>query len=262
MKKILSLVLALAMILTLGAAFAEYGTTNTHTITIEKNNATGARSYEAYQILKGNLDAAEGVLADIQWGANVNAEGQAALLTAVGLAADKTAEDFAKAISGYTSAQLDQLAVTINANLTGSAAGTSKNNGTNSSYTIPVTGDGYYFIKDVTTNLPEGETASKHMVNIVRDVTIKAKDSVLTPDKKETTQDPDQVKVKDGTAAIGDKITFDVDITIPDTNPYKRFWFVMNDKLPAGLTYTGIKSIKVGTANYAGEYDATPDAVP
>jgi len=91
MKKILSLVLALAMILTLGAAFAEYGTANqAHKITIT-SNGTGVHNYEAYQVFVGNLDAVENKLTDIQWGSGVDGD---ALLTA--LKADDTTGDAMK----------------------------------------------------------------------------------------------------------------------------------------------------------------------
>ena len=116
-------------------------------------------------------------------------------------------------------------------------------------YTAAVTGDGYYFIKDVTTNLNNTEdgtsdTKSKYLLSVVKDVTIVAKDTGLNPDKEILKNGTTTVKAN--SAAIGDTVNFQVTIDVPNTKKYEEnFWFVMNDKLPDGITFTGITSVMI-----------------
>ena len=266
MKKILALVLALTMILMVGAVFAEgYGATNAHTITVT-SNGTGAHSYEAYQVFKGNLNAAENKLTDIQWGSGVNG---ANLLTA--LKADETtktamkdaatAEDVAKALSGKPAAFVEAFAALVAKNLTSTVAGTgTSSGGAENKAEISVTGDGYYFVKDVTNKLDDGDTYSKFMLDVVKDVSVTAKDTAFKPDKEILkAQGQDFTRVKADSAAIGDTVTFEVSIDIPDTRAYvDHFIMNMEDKLPVGLTLMGISSVTAdGTAVPAANYTMT-----
>lgn len=69
MKKLVTLLLALVLLLTMAApALAE----DTYTITI--NNSTAGHTYEAYQIFSGRLDVVNGnkILSDIVWGNGVD----------------------------------------------------------------------------------------------------------------------------------------------------------------------------------------------
>ncbi len=258
MKKILALLVAVLLIVaSMSVAFA--AETNNHTITITNANATGKHEYTAYQVFSGNLDATEGTLSDIAWGNGVNGTALLAALKAdtfanhTDFAACTTAEDVAKVLAGYgdNSAKLDAVARVIGDHL-GTAAGASTQDGT--PYTINVSGDGYYFIKDTTANLAAGDTYSKFMLNVVKDVSVAAKDTVIAPDKNiliAQGEDPAQFqRVKADSAQIGDTVTFEVQIDVPDTTQYKdHFVFVMHDQLPAGLTLTGISSVKVGNDN-------------
>ncbi len=125
-------------------------------------------------------------------------------------------------------------------------------------YTASVTGDGYYFIKDVTTNLNNQEagtsdTKSKYLLSVVKDVTVVAKDTGLNPDKEILQNGATTVKA--GSAAIGDTVNFQVTIDVPNTKKYEdHFWFIMNDELPDGITFTGITSIMIGSSTV---YDYT-----
>jgi fimbrial isopeptide formation D2 family protein/LPXTG-motif cell wall-anchored protein len=118
-------------------------------------------------------------------------------------------------------------------------------------YTANVSGDGYYFIKDTTTNAnllgsgtSNSDTRSKYLLSVVRDVTIVAKDTGLNPDKEILKSGTTTVKAD--SAAIGDTVNFQVTVTVPNTKKYEKdFWFVMNDKLPVGITFTGITSVMI-----------------
>jgi fimbrial isopeptide formation D2 family protein/LPXTG-motif cell wall-anchored protein len=264
MKKLISLVLALAMVALCGLSIAEsYGIADqAHTITIT-SQGTGVHNYEAYQVFVGNLDAAEGKLTDIQWGSGVKSED---LLTALktdvttgsAMASATTATDVAKALEGKAAAFVEAFAKLVGANLSTTKAGTgASSGGTNNTATVSVTGDGYYFVKDVTPTLADGDTYSKFMLDVVKDVDVTAKDTTFAPDKKILkAQGADFTRVSDDSSAIGDTVTFEVKIIIPDTTNYVDH-FIMNmvDQLPTGLTLMGISSVKangndVPAANY------------
>ena len=254
MKKILALVLAMLLVLGMVSALAA---TNAHEITINNANATGKHTYTAYQVFSGNLNATEETLSDIAWGNGVNGDNLLAALKAdsfanhADFAACTTAEDVAKVLHTYAdnSAKLDAFARVIDANLA-TAAGASTQNA--APYTIGVSGDGYYFVKDTSETLAEGDTYSKFMLNVVKDVAVTAKDTVIAPDKNILIREgkasaADYERVKENTAQIGDTVTFEVQIDVPDTTQYKdHFVFVMNDQLPVGMTLMEVESVKVG----------------
>ena len=271
-----------ALVLSLGvtSAFAEgedpapaptddpnqYGVQNqAHTITVT-SNGTGVHKYEAYQVFYGNLNAEEGVLSDIKWGSGVNGP---ALLNALSYdekdmfqegdwnTSIKTAADVARVLAANknNASFLEAFADYVSENLTETKAGFGSTPGgeTDNYVDITVYGDGYYFVKDTTKldDLANGDTSSKFILQVVKDIDIVAKDTVLKPDKeiliKEGKATPAEYEtVKDGTAAVGDVVTFQVTIPVPDTTAYKdHFVFIMNDQLPAGLTFYGMDSVKI-----------------
>lgn len=287
MKKIASMLLAAVMVLGMSlTAFAtntDYGVENqTHVIEITNTDQNVKHQYEAYQIFTGNLDAAEDKLSDIKWGNGVDSVGLinelkatddtllASVKTAVaGVdttdldAVAKAAETVAKAIEKFASTsggndsagEIDAFASVVANHLATKAVDfKEKADSDGKAYTATVQGDGYYFIKDTTKNL-DGENGSdslsKYLLSVVKNTTIVAKDIGLVPDKSILVaqgQGEQFIKVKAGTAAIGDEVTFVVDkIKVPNTKRYKdHFVFVMNDQLPEGMTFMEIKSIKIG----------------
>lgn len=287
MKKIASMLLAAVMVLGMSlTAFAtntDYGVENqTHVIEITNTDQNVKHQYEAYQIFTGNLDAAEDKLSDIKWGNGVDSVGLinelkatddtllASVKTAVaGVdttdldAVAKAAETVAKAIEKFASTsggndsagEIDAFASVVANHLATKAVDfKEKADSDGKAYTATVQGDGYYFIKDTTKNL-DGENGSdslsKYLLSVVKNTTIVAKDIGLVPDKSILVaqgQGEQFIKVKAGTAAIGDEVTFVVDkIKVPNTKRYEdHFVFVMNDQLPEGMTFMEIKSIKIG----------------
>ena len=272
MKKIFALLIAMAMMLgTMNMTV--YGAANQHTITISNTDANGAHTYEGYQVFSGNLNAAEDVMSDITWGNGVNSAAVIEALVAANTNNDSplkgkfegitagnpsaspavpasSATDVAKKVAalGDNSAALDAFAGIISEHLqTANKTPFSETAEGSKVYTGTVSSDGYYFIKDTTATLPEGDTASKYILNVVKDVTIEAKDTSLTPDKEILGA---ETNVKAGTAAIGDTVTFQVAIDVPDTTNYKdHFVFVMNDKLDPGMTFMSVKDIKIYNAS-------------
>ena len=267
-KKIMALMLAMVMVMgTMSmAAFADE--TSQHVITITNTDQNVSHTYEGYQVFKGKLDDKQQKLSDITWGDGVDGD---ALLDALKASTDTnlagkfndctTAADVAKVFETFqsTSGETSQSgAIDAVAKIIGETEGVLKSakkiefTESDKNYTATVTGDGYYFVKDVTTTLVDedtkgSDTLSKYLLAVVKDTTVVAKDTGFTPDKRIL---GGETKVKDGTAAVGDTVTFEVTIKVPDTRKYvDHFVFDMHDKLPTGMTFMGITSAKVGSAD-------------
>ena len=270
-KKILALLLSITMVLGLGVA--AFAVDNSHTITIKNSDANGEHTYEAYQVFKGNLNATEEILSDIEWGSGVDGEailaalvdanaaegtlkGKFATLTK-GAAAQETAgqEGYVPAVPASTAADVAELIAKLGDNsaeldavarIIGDHLGATKyafSGNKTAGYTATVPTDGYYFIKDTTAVLTNGDTASKYILNVVKDVTINAKDDSLTPDKNIIDEQNNRLKAI--AEAMGKEQKFEVTIDVPDTTNFNYYKFIMNDQLPAGLTFTGIDSVSI-----------------
>jgi fimbrial isopeptide formation D2 family protein/LPXTG-motif cell wall-anchored protein len=291
MKKIIALVLVAVMIMAMGSVALAAPQSNNHTITITNTDQNVAHTYVAYKVFSGNLNEDETLLSDIQWADGVDATSLLAALKAstdsglVAAAAGKdalgnditagtnlftnctTAQDVAKVLETFSSTSgvnesagaIDAVATIIADNL-GTAVGTFTASGT--SYTLDVTGDGYYFIKDTTSTLNNAETGnsdtlSKYLLSVIKNTTIVAKDTGLNPDKKILGEN--DAKVAADSSAIGDIVNFEVTVTVPNTKKYEdHFWFVMNDTLPEGITFTGITSVKIGNETLTAVDKASP----
>jgi fimbrial isopeptide formation D2 family protein/LPXTG-motif cell wall-anchored protein len=279
MKKIFALVIA--MIMVLGMSTTAFAANNSHTITITNNDQYVSHSYEAYQVFAGDLNEGETILSNVQWGSGVNGE---ALLTALKASTDpdllgdnpattdvtetnwnlftncSTAADVAKVVGTFASTNTtattiasaaDAFAEVVGANLS-STKYTFTESSAGKTYTATVPSDGYYFIKDTTTTLNQTNTdgsvqsdsVSKYILEVVKDVTVVAKDTGIKVDKSITGEG--DVTLKEGSSAIGDVLTFKVEADLPNTSKFDEYSFTMKDKLDAGLTFFGIDSVKIG----------------
>ena len=244
-RRMMALLLAMVMVLSMGAtAFAAKDTEHKIKIT---SNATQKEdhTYSAYQVFVGTYDTTSKQLQNFEWGTGVDS---AALLTELKTTDASspyygcdTAAKVAAVLNGKAddSAEAKAFAEAVSKHL-GTAA-TSTGNKT-AGYEITVTGDGYYFIKDTTTALDEGDTYSSFMLQVIGDVNVKAKDSTTTSQKK--------VKDADDTAGtstdwqdsadydIGDKVPFQLKGTVAsDYDKYTAYVFNFHDTEGTGLTF-------------------------
>lgn len=301
-KKIFALLLAMVMVFGLGsAAFAADPPVDTdrHTITIKNTDQNVSHTYYAYKVFSGNLNADESTLSNIQWADGVNG---ANLLAALKASTDSnllgdnpsttevetdwniftpctTARDVAKVLADFSSTgqldspgKIDAVASIIANNLVAAnKLGPFVETAAGKEYTLNVTGDGYYFIKDETTSLSNtstgySDTLSKYLLYVIKDTTIYAKDTGMNPNKYILEQlglnTSQYTQVAADSKAIGDEVFFEVNITIPNTKKYiDHFVFVMNDQLPVGLTFFGLDSIKIlDTDTDKTELEALPTA--
>lgn len=237
MKKLASLLLALIMAFAMTAtAFAV--NTNAHTITI--TNEKSGHTYTAYQVFAG--DISDGKLTNIEWGSGVDS---AAVLTALKApenspyASCEDAEDVADVLAKFAndSAQLDAFAKVVGAHLSTAAGTSTETKGeTSSTYTINVTGDGYYFVKD-TGALGTDDAATKYILKVVENVTVAAKAETPTIDKVIVKADSANGGEGKGTAQdVGSVVDFKLTSKVPKMDGYDTYTYIVNDTMSAGLT--------------------------
>lgn len=235
MKKLASLLLALIMAFAMTAtAFA--ANTNAHKITI--TNQKSGHTYTAYQVFAGDISS--GKLTNIEWGSGV--DGAAVLTDLVKQDAYKDcedAEDVADVLATFTndSAQLDAFAKVVGAHLSTAAGTSTETKGdTSSTYTISVTGDGYYFVKDTGT-IGTDDAATKYILRVVGDVTVAAKAETPTIDKVIVNADSANGNEGKGTAQdVGSVVDFKLTSKVPAMNGYDTYTYIVNDTMSAGLT--------------------------
>ncbi len=259
---VLAAAMAIAMVFTATPAFA--ASTTSHTITINKADGdTVDHNYEAYQVFAG--DYASGVLSNVTWGEGVDSTGLLTALKADATVGTKftgctTAADVAKAMEGINndSDEAKAIAEVISAHLSTTKAATGAS-------PLTVTGDGYYFVKDADTADTGNTAKTRYILQVVGDVTVKAKSSVPTVEKK--------VKEKNDTTGqetgwqdaadydIGDEIPYQITGTLPSTfadyKTYKTYTFT--DTLSNGLDITADQlkaiTVKVGETDVTSHFD-------
>lgn len=238
-KRALALVLALTLLLAMSATvFADDAPT--HTITI--SNTQSGHTYEAYQVFKGNTRTVEAdgtqttVLTDIAWGNGV--DGTALLDELKTLDAYKdcaSAEAVADVLKGFKakSSELDAFAKIVGRHLR-TVAGTSTESA--SPYTINVTGDGYYLVKD--RSVSENQTATKYILEVLNDVQVAAKADLPTIDKVIVNADSNNGSDGKGTAQdVGSAVQFKLTSTVPSMDGYDSYTYTVKDTLSDGLTF-------------------------
>ena len=248
-KKLASLLMALVMVLgmsvgTTVTAFA--ANTNAHTITI--TNDKSGHTYTAYQVFAGDISA--GKLTNVEWGSGVNGADVLADLVKLEPYKDcKSAEDVADVLVSFgdDSAQLDAFAKVVGTHLT-TVAGTSTQ--TASPYTISVTGDGYYFVKDSGT-IGTDDAATKYILKVVGDVTVKAKAETPSIDKVIVNADSANGGEGKGTAQdVGSVVNFKLTSKVPAMDGYDTYTYIVNDTMSAGLTFNNDVAVTIDGVAY------------
>lgn len=240
---VLAFTMAFAMGLTASAA------DTTYTITINKPAGDIDRTYEAYQIFRGNLDG--NTLSDIEWGTGIDG---AAFLTELKKNASFTSCTDAKTVAEKLAAFTDDSDEAVAfAKLAGNFLATATATSSTGKITVPA---GYYLLKDVTT--VTDDALSLNILKVVKDVTVNPKADHPTVDKKIGTDITSGVAANEAT--IGDKVPFVIASKVPQMQGYTKYFFVLNDSMTAGLTYNKDVAIKIGDTTLAADaYDVTYD---
>lgn len=234
MKKLVTILLALAMILCLStAAFADE---TTYTLTI-----TGAagHTYDVYQIFTGDIsqEGDKTVLSNVKYGLNhypIN-----------GATGDAVPADELEALTAAQNpVDLLDSAVTGTPYKNDIAPATGES-------TIEITGipAGYYMVVDVSTELPDGQTKSPIILQVLESVTIASKHASIVSEKKvddknDSTTEEDAVVWQDAADYdIGDAVPFQLSVTLPSTlSVYETYELTFHDKQDAGFDAPTITS--------------------
>ena len=248
-KRLTTLALAVMLLLSLAIpAFAADGVETTYTVTIK--NATG-HTYKIYQIFTGDLSTnadRKEVLSNIKFGADyLPAKGEGEGTYAVG---DEVPESF---LANPTSIEPTGAGTEMTPSEDGKTA------------TATGLAAGYYMIKDVTKELPEGDTSSAIIFQVVGDTQVTSKhDSTPKTYKKiddvnDSTGEGVEIEWHDSADHdIGDLIDFQLNAVIPSSIEVFReynedkaadakmpYRFVFHDVEETGLTFNKITSVYV-----------------
>lgn len=248
-KRIFSVFLTCVLAFTMAFAMGLTASAADYTITINKPAGDIDRTYEAYQIFRGNLDGS--TLSDIEWGTGIDG---AAFLTELqknaAYTSCKDAKTVAEKLASFTDDSNEAVAF---AKLAGKFLTTATASSSTGQITVPA---GYYLLKDVTT--ATHDALSLNILKVVKDVTVNPKADHPTVDKKIGTDITTGAAANEAT--IGDKVPFVIASKVPQMQGYTKYFFVLNDSMTAGLTYNKDVSIKIGATTLAADaYDVVYD---
>lgn len=248
-KRIFSVFLTCVLAFTMAFAMGLTASAADYTITINKPAGDIDRTYEAYQIFRGNLDGS--TLSDIEWGTGIDG---AAFLTELKKNAPFTsctdAKTVAEKLASFTDDSDEAVAF---AKLAGKFLTTATASSSTGKITVPA---GYYLLKDVTT--VTDDALSLNILKVVKDVTVNPKADHPTVDKKIGTDITTGAAANEAT--IGDKVPFVIASKVPQMQGYTKYFFVLNDSMTAGLTYNKDVAIKIGATTLAADaYDVVYD---
>lgn len=247
-RRIMALLIATVMVMSMGAvAFAEE---TTYTITINQNpEDKGTHTYGAYQIFKGNIEVVDGVttLTEIAWGSGITEEGKTTLGDAATYAKSMTndnAAEKAAELSKYLS--------------TAEKTGTDKIEGLEG---------GYYLVQDESdspvSSSDETKPASKtkYILQVVEDVTVTVKSSVPSVEKKvqdiNDSTETTLTNLQDSADYdIGDDVPYTITATIGSgIDNYSAYSLQFVDDISTGLTLKEDSwDIKVGETSIKSQF--------
>ena len=256
-----SIALVLAMILTLAMSVTVFAAPNAdqNTFSLTLNKAVKGHTYEAYQILSGDLSADKATLSNIKWGEGITEAGQTAL--------GGDAASYAEKLGGFgnNSSELKEQAQIIGANLA-SASGSVTVTDPDAKNVISNLKPGYYLIKDQDNSLQGQESYTEFILHITDDVVANVKADVPSVEKKvKDTNDTTGVTTDWQDSAdydIGDDVPFQLTATLANNiESYKAYSLEFDDTLSKGLDYNNDAVIKLGekdvTDYFTPSYDAT-----
>ncbi len=258
MKKVLSLVLALMMILSLATTAFAADETGSITIKSAANVSVEGKTFNAYKILNLELVGEEGYVYTIP------AELEAFYAEEFGL--DVNSGDFdyevTQKIAEMTNDSKELFAFAAKALAAAKAAGITPATATGAEDAASVLFEnlplGYYVIEDVGTATP--------ISALVLDSTNPDIVATLKADKPELEKKIDGDKDTDDTttglvdfnnAAIGDTVPYVLTSAVPNMTGYTKYFYVVTDTLSAGLTFNNDVAITVGDKTLVKDTDFT-----
>ena len=240
MKKLLSLVLSVAMVVAMGiTTFAADGPT--YSITINKAMGT----YKVYQVFSGDLDNSGKVLSNVDWGTGVD---KFAYKIGENKKSDNAAEIAEYLSNNKSDTEAKAFAEEVAKHVkTTATAEKSVPEGKQETLTISGLAAGYYVV--LNSGVSNGQEVSKYILQVVGNTSLDNKASTVSSEKKvkdtndttgETTGWQDSADYD-----IGDEVPFQLTGTVTSKyNEYKAYKFAFHDKESEGLTFNE-DSVKV-----------------
>lgn len=266
MKRIAGILLAVAMIIVMALpAFALTEVTpDTGSILIKNNDTVDAskKTFAAHKILDVKAyQNDEGEIVTYEY----SVPASLADFYARRYNLDKTAGDFAMKVVAKIREEADIYQFASDVIKAVSAAPFTGNPVTGEGYKFAGLPLGYYVISDTTAQGDYVKPVSALMLDTITpnvEIEIKAEkppvDKVIDLDGNvNTTND----RTDTNQAAIGDTVTFVIDSKVPDMTGYKKFFFIVQDTMSKGLTYTNNMVITVGDKYLAENTDFTVETV-
>ncbi|MCR5669928.1 MAG: isopeptide-forming domain-containing fimbrial protein [Butyrivibrio sp.] len=242
-KKLLTGILAATLIM--GMSVTAYATDDTNTTvsqdqtyTLTINDTRTNRSYEAYQIIVGDLSVKGDVktLSNIKWGSGV-------------AKTDKTVTDEEMAeLEALTADNVREYAENL---VLSDTKYTTQGASGPYTFTVPA---GWYLVKETTVTEGEDDFKSAFMMEVVGDATASPKGSKTTVEKKvQDINDSNTEGYSDlqdsADYDIGDEIPYTLTATIgSDLTYFDEYYIQFVDEMSAGLTYVDIDKLTVDGA--------------
>ncbi len=252
LKKAFAILLALALVFSLG--ITAYAAEQKGSITIHEAGgvSVAGKTFRAYKVLDLNLVGNDGYVY------TVPAELKSFYADYFELSEDLGDFDYqvTQKISALTGDDLfafaaDVLAAAKEANIT-PASVTGQEGDTSVKFTdLPL---GYYVVEDTAETTPVSAlvlTSTKPNV----EVNIKAELPVV--DKKIV---EGQDKVETNNASVGDVVSYEITSKVPDMTGYTKYYFVLKDTMSPGLTFSQDVAITIGNQTLTKDTDFTVTA--
>lgn len=208
-KKLASILLAMAMVLGMAMTVSAANVNYKLTINVVENH-----KYEVWQLATGDVSSDGETLSNISVGKNAKAGTTVEDITGLSALMDAALGDAALALIDIKATDpIETL--------------------TKEKPSVELAG-GYYVITDsyVDGTGQQVTTISRTMVYLVKDETVTPKSSTITPDKK---INEDNTGKEENEASIGDVIDYQLSGTIPDMTGYANFKYVLVDTASKGL---------------------------
>lgn len=245
-RRITTTIAATLMVATLSVPMAASLPASAASITITNIDASTEHNFEVYQVFSGDWDAIASNLTEIKWGNGVTHYNVSGTDTAVTAGGEVDISIINAVNSDGARETIDKLTFTT------TDAYIKKVSSKSDSLEIVGLDPGYYVVKDVTDFDNQDEANSAWMVDVAggdTTTTINIKNAKPTVDK--------EVLDIDGTTetwgesadhAINTKFDFKLVATIPEDthlSAYDTYKLEFNDSMSAGVTYNGIKGVRV-----------------
>lgn len=260
MKRIAVLVLAMALVLSLGvAAFADEAATGSITINSATNVSVATKTFNAYKILDVKAYTDDSVVYTVPselasfYKDRYNLTGNEADFDAQ--VVNKIKEEEKTDLFAFAAAALAA------AKTAGVKPGTATARDKDTSVTISNLPLGYYVVEDAGSATPISALMLDTTTPYIK-LTIKADvpsiDKNIDGDKDSDTDNSGMVKYNN--AAVGDKVPYVVTSKVPDMTGYEKYYFVVSDTMSKGLTFNNDVAITIGSDTLTEDTDYTVTA--